>query len=50
MPARKPRKASGTPRKRRGVKLKPTELGPGDLALAEPPPEASALAEAVAAD
>jgi len=50
MAAPRKRKASGTPRQRRGVKLKPTELGPGDLALGEPPPEVRALAEAVASD
>ena len=54
MPARsttkKARKPSGTPRKRRGVKLRPTELGATELALAEPPPEVAALAEAIRAD
>jgi ParB family transcriptional regulator, chromosome partitioning protein len=44
------RKPSGTPRKRRGVKLKPTQLGAQELALASPPPELVALAEAVRAD
>jgi ParB family chromosome partitioning protein len=45
------RKASGTPRRRRGVKLKPTELGPGDLVVADPLPEpVAALAEAVRSD
>jgi ParB family chromosome partitioning protein len=44
------RKPSGTPRKRRGVKLKPTQLGAQELALATPPPELVALAEAVRAD
>jgi len=48
----KPRakKPSGTPRKRRGVKLKPTQLGATELALAEPPAELAALADAVRAD
>jgi ParB family chromosome partitioning protein len=44
------RKPSGTPRKRRGVKLKPTQLGATELALAEPPAELAPLAEAVRAD
>ncbi len=49
---KKPRakKPSGTPRKRRGVKLKPTQLGATELALAEPPAELAALADAVRAD
>jgi ParB family chromosome partitioning protein len=48
----KPRakKTSGTPRKRRGVKLKPTQLGATELALAEPPAELAALAADVRAD
>jgi ParB family chromosome partitioning protein len=48
----KPRakKPSGTPRTRRGVKLKPTTLGAKELALAEPPPELAALAADVRAD
>jgi ParB family chromosome partitioning protein len=46
----KARKPSGTPRKRRGVKLKPTELGPTELAIGEPPAELAALADAVRAD
>ncbi|HEV3032986.1 MAG TPA: ParB N-terminal domain-containing protein [Polyangia bacterium] len=44
------KKPSGTPRKRRGVKLKPTQLGATELALAEPPAELAALADAVRAD
>jgi ParB family chromosome partitioning protein len=43
-------KASGTPRRRRGVKLRPTELGPLDLAVTEPSAELRALGEAVVAD
>ncbi|MEA2698048.1 MAG: ParB family transcriptional regulator, chromosome partitioning protein [Myxococcales bacterium] len=37
MPPKKPaaRKPSGTLRRRRGVKVRPTELGPGELLLAE---------------
>jgi len=48
--ATRARKPSGTPRKRRGVKLKPTELGATELAVAEPPPELEALAGQVRAD
>jgi len=48
------RKPSGTPRRRKGVKLKPTDLGPAELAFAtEPavvPPELAALGAAIAAD
>jgi ParB family chromosome partitioning protein len=43
-------KPSGSPRKRRGVKLKPTEFGATDLALVEPPAELTELASAVRAD
>src|SRR5262249_34012360 len=43
-------KPSGTPRKRRGVKLQPTELSPRDLAVADLPPEIRGLAEAVEGD
>jgi ParB family chromosome partitioning protein len=44
------RKPSGTPRTRRGVNLKPTELGATDLPLASPPPELEQLASVVRAD
>jgi ParB family chromosome partitioning protein len=44
------RKASGTPRRRRGVKLKPTDLGPGDLLLVTLPADLEALAETVRSD
>jgi ParB family chromosome partitioning protein len=44
------RKASGTPRRRRGVKLKPTELGAGDLLLDPPPAELAPLIAAVRSD
>jgi len=43
-------KPSGTPRKRRGVKLRPTELSPRDLAVADLPAEIRGLAEAVEGD
>ena len=44
------KKASGTPRRRRGVKLRPTELGATELALETPPAELKPLADAIAAD
>src|SRR5438477_11055299 len=44
------KKPSGTPRKRRGVKLRPTELGATELALATLPAELDELAAAVRAD
>src|SRR5689334_8341254 len=54
MPKAVRRKPSGTPRKRRGVKLKPTELGPNELAFAtEPaalPPELKELGAHIDAD
>jgi ParB family chromosome partitioning protein len=51
MAARKrPVTKSGRPRKRKGVKLTPTSLLPGELLLADPPAEVAELARAVAAD
>jgi len=47
---KRPVTKSGRPRARKGVKLKPTELGPRELVLAERSPELAALAEAVEAD
>jgi ParB family transcriptional regulator, chromosome partitioning protein len=47
---KRPVTKSGRPRARKGVKLKPTELAPKDLALVERPPELEALAKAVEAD
>ncbi len=47
---KRPVTKSGRPRARKGVKLKPTELGPQQLALGERPPELDALAKAVEAD
>jgi len=44
------RKPSGTPRRRRGVKLRPTDLRPADLVFAEPPAELAALGAAIAED
>ena len=46
-PKKRPLTKSGRPRKRKGVKLEPTQLGPQELALAEPPAEGAALARAV---
>jgi ParB family chromosome partitioning protein len=51
MPARtRPLTKSGRPRKRKGVKLEPTELGPKDLALGEPSPEVARLAAEIGDD
>ena len=47
---KRPVTKSGRPRARKGVKLKPTELGPRELVLAERPPEVVALAERIEAD
>jgi len=47
---KRPATKSGRPRARRGVKLRPTELGPRELSLAERTPELSALVAAVEAD
>jgi ParB family chromosome partitioning protein len=50
MPAKRPRTKTGRPRARKGVKLKPTELGPGQLRLEDPPAELQALARQVEED
>lgn len=42
-----PKKPRGTPRKRRGVNVKPTSLLPKDLVLAEPNAELAELAEKI---
>src|SRR5512146_3390639 len=47
---KRPVTKSGRPRARKGVKLKPTELGPRELAVAERSPELEALAREVEAD
>src|SRR5580698_296976 len=44
------RKASGTPRRRRGVKLRPTELAATELAIETPSAELAVLADAIRAD
>ena len=49
-PKARARKASGTPRRRRGVKLRPTELRATELALETPPAELTALAEEIRGD
>jgi len=47
---KRPVTKSGRPRRRKGVKLEPTALGPGDLALSAPPPEVAELARQVEED
>jgi len=47
---KRPVTKTGKPRARKGVKLKPTELLPEQLRLAEVPPELKPLADQVAAD
>jgi ParB family chromosome partitioning protein len=47
---KRPVTKTGRPRKRKGVKLQPTELGPTELVLADRPPEVEALARQVEAD
>jgi ParB family chromosome partitioning protein len=49
-PKKRPVTKSGRPRARKGVKLRPTELGPAQLVLAERPAEVDALARQVEAD
>src|SRR5256886_3734578 len=49
-PRKRPMTKSGKPRARKGVKLKPTELLPGDLRLAEIPEGLRVLAAAVEAE
>ena len=49
-PKKRPATKTGRPRARKGVKLRPTELTPPQLALAERPPALAALAAAVEAD
>ncbi len=51
MPTKKrPVTKSGRPRKRKGVKIEPTELGPKELLLADRPPEVAELARQVEDD
>jgi ParB family transcriptional regulator, chromosome partitioning protein len=46
-PKKRPVTKSGRPRARKGVKLKPTELGAPDLRLPDPPPELAELSRFV---
>src|SRR5919197_635935 len=50
MPRKRPVTKSGRPRARKGVKLKPTELGAEQLRLEAPPPELEGLARQVQED
>jgi ParB family chromosome partitioning protein len=50
IPRKRPVTRSGKPRARKGVKLKPTELGPAQLRLESIPPELQELAGQVEAD
>lgn len=47
---KRPPTKSGRPRARKGVKLRPTELGAPDLRLADPPPQVAELARSIEAD
>ncbi len=47
---KRPATKSGRPRKRKGVKLEPTTLGPSDLRLSDPPPAVAELSRAIEAD
>ena len=47
---KRPVTKSGRPRKRKGVKLEPTALGPQELRLSEPPPETAELSRQVEED
>ncbi len=47
---KRPVTKTGRPRKRKGVKLQPTELAPPQLLIADRPPEVEALARQVEAD
>src|SRR5207302_5639187 len=50
MPRKRPVTKSGRPRARKGVKIKPTELGPSQLRLESPPEDLQALARQVEED
>jgi ParB family transcriptional regulator, chromosome partitioning protein len=51
MPTKKrPVTKTGRPRKRKGVKLEPAQLAPGDLRVVDPPAELAALMREVEAD
>src|SRR6266568_1062920 len=49
-PKKRPVTKSGRPRKRKGVMIEPTELGPRELALAEPPPDLAELVRQIEED
>src|SRR5256885_12488539 len=49
-PKKRPVTKSGKPRARKGVKLKPTELGPTDLVVTDPSGPAAELAARVTGD
>jgi ParB family chromosome partitioning protein len=49
-PRSRPLTKTGRPRKRKGVKLEPTQLGPRELAVTEPSGEAACLAQDIDAD
>jgi ParB family chromosome partitioning protein len=49
-PAKRKAKPSGTPRRRRGVKLRPTDLSPLELAIEQPSAELAALEAEVRED
>lgn len=49
-PRSRPLTKSGRPRRRKGVKIEPTQLGPADLAVTEPAPEIAELARQVGED
>src|SRR2546421_7806610 len=50
MPEKRPRTKTGRPRAGKGVKLKPAELGAGQLRIDDPPAELQALARQVEED
>src|SRR5438445_2983133 len=50
MPRKRPVTKSGRPRARKGVKIKPTDLGPSQLRLESPPEDLQALARQVEED
>jgi ParB family transcriptional regulator, chromosome partitioning protein len=47
---KRPPTKTGRPRARKGVKLRPTELGATDLRLSDPPPQVAELARSIEAD
>ena len=49
-PKKRPVTKTGRPRKRKGVKIEPTQLGPKELRLDAPPPDVAELAQKVEED